>query len=72
MQVKIKKNKLKGKNKTYKNLWDTDEKTNTSIMDIEKEKEVPIKDIENIFTKIITESFLNIEKQMVISGTGGF
>jgi hypothetical protein len=72
MQVKIKKNNLKGKNKTYKNLWDTNEKTNTSIMDIEKEKEVPIKDIENIFTKIITESFLNIEKQMVISGTGGF
>jgi hypothetical protein len=72
MQVKIKKNNLKGKNKTYKNLWDTNEKTNTSIMDIEKEKEVPIKDIENIFTKIIAESFLNIEKQMVISGTGGF
>jgi hypothetical protein len=40
-------------------------------MGIEEGEEVQAKGMHNLFNKIITENFLNLEKTMPIKGTGG-
>jgi hypothetical protein len=39
---------------------------NLRIMSIEEGKEVQVKGIHNIFNKIVTENFLNLEKDLPI------
>jgi hypothetical protein len=45
-------------------LTDSIERPNPRIMDIEEGKEVQAKGMHNIFNKIITENFPNLEKTM--------
>jgi hypothetical protein len=47
-------------------LTDSIKRTNLRIMGIEEREEVPAKGMHNIFNKIITESFPNLEKTMPI------
>jgi hypothetical protein len=47
-------------------LTDTIKRTNLRIMGIEEGEEVPAKGMRNIFKKIITKNFPNLEKTMPI------
>jgi archaeosine-15-forming tRNA-guanine transglycosylase len=47
-------------------LTDSIKRPNLRIMGIEEEEEVQAKGIRNIFNKIITENFPNLEKVMLI------
>jgi hypothetical protein len=52
-------------------LTDSIKRPNLKIMAIEKGEEVQAKGMHNIFNKIKTENFPNLEKTMYHSGTGG-
>jgi archaeosine-15-forming tRNA-guanine transglycosylase len=47
-------------------LTDSIKRPNLRVMDIEEAEEVQAKGIHNIFNKIITENFPNLEKTMPI------
>jgi hypothetical protein len=47
-------------------LTDSNKRPNLRIMDIEEGEEVQAKGMHNIFNKIITENFPNLEKTMPI------
>jgi hypothetical protein len=47
-------------------LTDSIKRPNLRIMGIEEREKVPAKEIHNMFHKIITENFLNLEKTMPI------
>jgi hypothetical protein len=52
--------------RNVQDLTDSIKKPNLRIMDIEEGEEVQAKGIGNIFIKIITENFTNVEKTMHI------
>jgi hypothetical protein len=57
---------LKTCEKKMQELTDTIKKPNLRIMGVEKGEEVQEKGMHNIFNKIITENFQNLEKTMSI------
>jgi hypothetical protein len=57
---------LKTCERNMQELTDSIKRTNLKIIDIEKGEEVQAKGICNIFNKIITENFPNLEKTMPI------
>jgi hypothetical protein len=56
--------------KEMQELTDSIKRPNLRIMGIEKGEEVQAKGMHNIFNKIITENFPNLEKNYAHSGTG--
>jgi hypothetical protein len=57
---------LKACEKKMQELTDSIKRPNLRIMDIEEGEEVQAKRMHNIFNKIITENFQNLEKTMPI------
>jgi chromosome segregation ATPase len=71
MEIKGKTEKLLHKQlktceRNMQELTDSIKRTNLRIMGIEEVEEVQAKGIRNIFNKIITENFPNLEKTMLI------
>jgi hypothetical protein len=63
---KLKVKQLKTCEKKMEELTDSIKRPNLRIMDIEEEEEVQAKGMHNIFNKIITENFTNLEKSTPI------
>jgi chromosome segregation ATPase len=61
---------LKTCKRSIQELTDSIKRPNLRIMGIEGGEEVQAKGIRNIFNKIMTENFPNLEKTYVLSGTG--
>jgi hypothetical protein len=57
---------LNTRERNMQELTDSNKRPNLRIMGIEEGEEVQAKGIHNIFNKIITENFLNLEKVMPI------
>jgi hypothetical protein len=58
--------KLKSCERNMQELTDSTKRPNLRILGIEEREEVQTKGIHNIFNKIITENFPNLEKTMPI------
>jgi chromosome segregation ATPase len=61
---------LKSSERNMQELTDSIKRPNLRIMDIEEREEVQAKGISNVFNKIITENFPNLEKTLPIQVPG--